>query len=81
MRLEIDICSSCRRKKHIHQVKFVENHLNKIYWKECYAELDREINCKFCGLKIHNDYYRKHLMDFDRDSYYNEKLFSNTRIN
>jgi hypothetical protein len=44
MRLEIDICSSYGRKKQIHQVKIVENHLNRIYCKECYDDLMVNLN-------------------------------------
>ena len=62
MKLGIDICSSCGRVKQVYHEIMISNRVYKIYCKECYEMIYREISCKFCGIKMANNFYHQHLM-------------------
>ncbi len=38
------------------------NRVIKTYCKGCYESLYGEVSCKFCGVKLQNNYYHKHPM-------------------
>ena len=62
MKISINTCSSCGRELEIHEIVILNN-VNKRYCKECYKDLNREINCKYCGKGMPQYDYHNHIMN------------------